>query len=77
MQVLSSDLVKQEFRNINFRLSKIEGKLEGFEKVCGQLQGDIRILKLQVHSNEDKGRSVEKVIDLHDQDLQDLSEDLE
>lgn len=79
MWVLSSYLkeVKQEFRNVNFRLSKIKVKLDGFERVSEQLQTDIRILKLQSQFSEAKGRFFENVINLHEQDMQDISDNLE
>lgn len=62
--VLSSDLkeINQEFRNVNFSLAKIEGKLEGFEKISAQLQGDICILKLQFQASEEKKRNLEKLV---------------
>lgn len=49
--------LKQEFINLNFRLTKIEGKLEGLEKIIEQTQGqeEIRLAKQKIEINGGEG----------------------
>lgn len=69
LQNMSVDLkdLKQEFRTLNFRLSKIVGKLESLEKNYWETQSEIRNIKQKVDTNEERERSLEKMIRTQEQ----------
>lgn len=51
--------------------------LEGLEKVSQQTQGEIGILKLKFESNEERTKNLQILVNGHDQELQDINEDLD
>lgn len=46
--------IRQKFRDLDFRLPSIEGKLTGIETSVGQLQGEVSVVKLRVALTEKK-----------------------